>query len=119
MITIRIKEFSATPGHRSRDDGPFSGDQFLDEVLRPRYQEAVGSKQKLFVDLDGTAGYATSFLEASFGGLAREYDPQELLRNIEFKSEGEPYLPEEIRSYIRGAREPKAPGIRVRPFHPR
>jgi hypothetical protein len=106
MITIKIKDFSATPGHRSREDGPFSGDQFLDEVLRPRYQEAVNSKQKLLVDLDGTAGYATSFLEASFGGLAREYDIQDLLQNMEFKSEAEPYLPEEIRGYIRGARRP-------------
>jgi hypothetical protein len=104
MITIKIKDFSATPGHRSREDGPFSGDQFLDEVLRPSYEQALSSKQKLFVDLDGTAGYATSFLEASFGGLAREHDIQEVLGNVEFKSEAEPYLPEEIRGYIRSAR---------------
>lgn len=107
MITIRIKDFSETPGHRSREDGPFSGEEFLNEVLRPRYREALNQREKLLVDMDGPAGYPTSFLEASFGGLAREFHIADVLRNIEFKSTAEPYLVEEIEGYIRNAREKK------------
>jgi hypothetical protein len=55
--------------------------------------------------LDDTAGYATSFLEAAFGGLAREYPIDEVLATLEFTSADEPYLPEEIREYIKEARD--------------
>ena len=47
------------------------------------------------VDLDGTEGYATSFLEATFGGLAREFDAAEINRVIKFKSDDEPFLIQE------------------------
>jgi hypothetical protein len=108
MITIRIKsDFSPTPGHRSPDDGPHSGQEFLDKVLRPRFVEALDKKEKILVDLDGTSGYGTSFLEASFGGLAREYETKDVLERFEFKSTAEPYLSEEIKGYIREARDKK------------
>jgi uncharacterized protein DUF4325 len=108
MITIRIKDdFSSTPGHRSPEDGPHSGEKFLEEVLRPRYLEAVAKNEKIFVDLDGTAGYGTSFLEASFGGLAREFEIKDVLGMFDFQSAAEPYLIDEIKGYIRAARQKK------------
>ena len=99
------KEFSSTPGPRARDEGDFSGDQFLEEVLRPAYAQAVKEGSTLIVDLDGTEGYATSFLEATFGGLAREFDAAEILRVVTFKSDDEPYLIDEIKGYIADARK--------------
>lgn len=99
------KDFSETPGPRSRDEGDFSGEQFLEECLLPRYERAVGQNEQLNIDLDGTEGYATSFLEASFGGLARVHDPRQVLANLTFKSNDEPYLIEEIKKYIQQARE--------------
>lgn len=101
MLTIKIvAEFSDTPGPRSRDEGEASGEQFLDEVLLPKFQEALKTNQKLLVDLDGTEGYATSFLEAAFGGLARRFDPETVLSLIQFKSEDEPHLVQEVTQYI-------------------
>ena len=67
--------------------------------------QAVSENRKLLVDLDGTEGYATSFLEASFGGLARKYEIQTLLETISFKSEDEPYLIDQTEEYIRKARD--------------
>jgi hypothetical protein len=99
------KEFSETPGPRARDEGDFSGDQFLEDVLRPAYVQAVKEGSILIVDLDGTEGYATSFLEATFGGLAREFDAAEILRVITFKSDDEPFLIGEIKGYIADARK--------------
>ena len=58
---------------------------------------------KLIVDLDGAAGYATSFLEEAFGGLAREFGSQAVSNTLELKSNDEPYLVDEILTYIRNA----------------
>jgi STAS-like domain of unknown function (DUF4325) len=104
-MMIRVaNEFSETPGPRSRDEGEDSGQEFLERLLRPTYEEARISKSPLLIDLDGTDGYATSFLESAFGGLARIYEPQEILKILKFKSNEEPYLIGEITNYIREAR---------------
>jgi len=105
-ISVR-EDFTKTPGHRSRDDGPFSGELFLDEVLRPAFLAARKNNEPLQVDLDGTSGYATSFLEASFGGLAREFAIDEVRSRIRIQCSNEPYLAEEVESYILEARNPK------------
>jgi hypothetical protein len=94
------KEFTDTPGPRSREEGEHSGQEFLDTLLKPKFQQAISQGTKLLVDLDQTEGYATSFLEAAFGGLAREFGAETVLQHIEFKSDDEPYLIEEIKRYI-------------------
>ena len=100
-------EFSRTPGARFRYEGADSGEQFREELLEPRYKEAIGNNDKLIIDLDGGYGYSTSFLEEAFGGLAREYDPKEVVANIELISQDEPALIEEIKGYIINARKGK------------
>jgi STAS-like domain of unknown function (DUF4325) len=99
------KDFSTTPGPRSTSEGDFSGEAFLDLHLRPRYLEAVKEGAKLKIDLDGTEGYATSFLEAAFGGLARQYPCETILQTLEFNCEDEPMLRDEINTYIKEARK--------------
>lgn len=103
-ILVVAKDFSRTPGPRRRTEGKFSGEAFLD-LLRTRYVAAVKAESVLTIDLDGAAGYATSFLEAAFGGLAREFDPEEVQRTLKIKSDEEPDLIEEIKSYIAEARK--------------
>jgi STAS-like domain of unknown function (DUF4325) len=106
-VTLKTKlslsvaqEFTDTPGPRSRDQGDFSGDEFLERLLKPRFEDAMRESSILCVDLDGTEGYATSFLEAAFGGLTRIYGAEAVLQRLEFKSNDEPDLVEEIRQYI-------------------
>jgi hypothetical protein len=94
------KDFSGTPGPRKREEGEFSGEEFLETVLRPRFEAALIGGGILHVNLDGAAGYPTSFLEASFGGLARQFGPQKVLAHLELTCTDEPYLEEEIRKYI-------------------
>ena len=103
-ILVVAKDFSRTPGPRRRAEGKFSGEEFLD-LLRIRYVAAVKTESVLTIDLDGAAGYATSFLEAAFGGLAREFDPEEVHRTLKIKSDEEPDLIEEIKNYIAEARQ--------------
>jgi hypothetical protein len=91
------QDFSRTPGPRREVQGKFSGEVFRDTVLLPKFREAVKHHQKLIVDLDYTAGYASSFLEEAFGGLVRRgVPPREILEHLEIKSEQEPFWAEDI-----------------------
>lgn len=106
LKTISIaKNFSETPGPRAKDEGNFSGQEFLESLLLPAFEEAVREDGVLLIDLDGTEGYATSFLEAAFGELARRFPDAEVVAHLDFKSDDEPYLIDEIRKYIAEARK--------------
>ncbi len=107
-IELRIStDFSATPGARYKEEGDFSGEEFREEVLFPKYEEAKNKGVHLIVNLDGTAGLGTSFLEESFGGLIRTHkvDYHELSVIMEFISEENPDYIEEIKDYIKDANE--------------
>ena len=98
--TISIaKNFSRFPGGRFRTDGPFSGEAFRRKHLVP----ALRMDTPLSVDLNGTLGYGSSFLEEAFGGLVRveEFTASRLRILLRFVSD-DPSLVEEIWSYIEG-----------------
>jgi hypothetical protein len=89
-------DFSQTPGARYREDGEFSGEQFLEELLLPKFTKAVENKYILFVDLDKVWGYPSSFVSGSFGKLSIQYGADVLLKHIEFKSEDNGFRLEKI-----------------------
>lgn len=71
IIKLSIaKDFSEFPAGRHPDDGPYSGERFREEFLAP-YLKSNDSIVE--VDLDGTMGYGSSFLEEAFGGLVRNH----------------------------------------------
>ena len=103
-LTLKVTEqFGLIPGPRFRGDGGYSGQEFREEHLRPLFKQARSEGVTLIVDLDGAAGYATSFLEEAFGGLAREFGSHDVSNTLEFRSKDEPYLVDEILTYIRSA----------------
>jgi hypothetical protein len=71
MTTIRVAEYAPSPGGRYITDGPFSGEWFRESVLRPALTDAARRGKHVIVELDGTSGYGSSFLEEAFGGLVR------------------------------------------------
>lgn len=92
-------QFSRFPAGRYLADGPFSGQAFRDTLLVP----ALRSGKRVRVILDGTAGFGSSFLEETFGGLVRAgWKIEELLQKLDFVS-SDPSLLEEIESYIKNA----------------
>lgn len=101
------RDFSPTPTARYRSDGKFSGEEFRDDILDKLYREAVDTNNVLLIDLDGGYGYATSFLEEAFGGLARIYGSEAVLNRLEFKSDDEPELISDIEEYIKDAEKTK------------
>jgi hypothetical protein len=104
IIKLKIsEEFSKTPGPRFRKEGAFSGQEFLEDILIKKFDEAIESKKILEIDLDGTYGYGTSFLEQVFGGLARKYSIDIATDYLKFISEEEPYLIDDIKEYMKVA----------------
>lgn len=106
MHKIKIStDFSQTPGARHKEEGPYPGDEFRDTILIPRYQDAVEKNEKLVIDFDGCYGYATSFLEESFGGMVRKIRKKGVLDSMELVSTEDASLINLIKEYVREAED--------------
>lgn len=97
-----VEEFTNIPGGRTREDGPFSGQEFFEEYLLPRFIESMKKNEKLTIEMDGGYGYGSSFLEEAFGNLVRElygkYD--EIWENLIIISNDDLSNLEQIKKYI-------------------
>jgi hypothetical protein len=72
MIEVHLAaDFSRYLGGRYRADGPWSGQQFRDDMLVRRFDEACAQGARLVIVLDGLAAVPSSFLEEAFGGFLR------------------------------------------------
>jgi hypothetical protein len=95
------KDFSRYPAGRYETDGPFNGELFRAKFLVP----VLKNNKQITIELDGTAGYGSSFLEEAFGGLVRlGYSSTQIKTAITLHSE-DPSLLEEIEEYILDAEQ--------------
>ena len=100
-IIINVaNDFTKTPGGRHKNEGSFSGEEFREKLLLPKYQQAKKENKKLRIILDGGYGYAPSFLEEAFGGLARSTKDKKIGEIIIIVSDEEPELINDIQKYI-------------------
>lgn len=102
MKILKVASRYPCPGPRYKDLGPSSGEEFREWLSRE-----LAHSPELTVDLDGTEGYGSSFLEESFGGLIRIGMAKEIVKSIKFISDEEPELIDEINEYIDDAIEEK------------
>lgn len=84
---VIAKDFSEKLGGRWESLGPFSGERFYNEHLEKKFLEARKQDSKLHIYLDGTKGYGSSFLDQSFGELARKYGKDIVSKIIVFHTE--------------------------------
>lgn len=103
MKIVVKNDFSNTPGGRWKRLGPNSGEEFYETILLKAFEEAVRNNEKLFIDLDGVIGYPSSFIDQSFGELSRSFGADKVLERIDFKSEDQPSLPQDIIDNIKDA----------------
>lgn len=85
-----IAEYSEYPGPRYCVQGDNSGEDFYHTKLNPAFYEALTTKKILVVDLDGTVGYASSFLDEAFGNLAYDFSSETVIKNLKIISNQEP-----------------------------
>lgn len=83
-------EFADNPGARDREDGPNSGQEFLEEYLLKRFDKAVEDGYILEIDFDGLWGFPSSFVSGSFGRLSMDKGHGLVLKHLQFKSEKNP-----------------------------
>jgi hypothetical protein len=93
------RQFSRSPAGRYREDGPYSGQTFREKFLIP----GLKSGANLIVEMDGTRGYGSSFLDEAFGGLRRlaGYTADDLLKRVIIRT-NDPSLELEVKRYLRG-----------------
>lgn len=100
------EEYTITPGPRLVRHGKYSGEDFRNRVLYNLVEECINSNEKLEINLDGTYGYPSSFLEESFGGLIRAgLKKEKVLDVLSFVSTDQEELPDKIINYIKDAKE--------------
>lgn len=100
------RQFSPNPGPRFRRQGAHSG-----EALRSKLVSLLDNTPGvLVIDLDGTKGIGSSFLDEAFGGLVRweKKSKVDLFKRLKFRSTLDPSYIDEIRDSIERA-EPAEP----------
>lgn len=99
MRTISVLEnFSEFPALRHCSISDKSGEEFYHKILNNEFKIAYENGEKLTVDLDATAGYASSFLDEAFGNLVYDFTLEVIKKNVEVISLQEPHWKEMIES---------------------
>jgi len=103
MININIvKDYTDAPGARYIDDGEFSWEQFYENILKNKYQEAIDTKQKLYIDLDWTYWYPSSFLSEAFWRLYINFwKEKDIWETLELKSDEDASLIDFIKELLK------------------
>ena len=96
IVYLNVLDFSEYPGPRYNSQGPASGALFYVNKLNPIFSECIHNGDTLTVNLDGTAGFASSFLDEAFGQLTYDFGA-DLVLTIRFQSYDEPEWPTMIR----------------------
>lgn len=95
------RDFTDTPGARYKTDGDFSGEEFLEKLLEPKFKKAVEGKYLLEINLENVWGFPSSFVSGSFGQLAIKFGSDNVLNHIKFVSNDNPVRIEKIISEIK------------------
>ena len=100
--TINIaKDFSRYPYGRLREYSETSGEVFRQDILL----SALNEHEHVIVELDGTEGYGSSFLDEAFASLIRVdgLDKNDIKNKLSFVSVEDPSIIDEINQYIEEA----------------
>lgn len=96
------KDYSRVLGGRYIKHGDFSGEDFYEKILQKKFIEAQKENEKLYIELDGTKGYPSSFLDQSFGVLARIYGINSVASVIVFRTNVYQWVVDYIKEEIWG-----------------
>lgn len=89
-LQFDIYNYSEYPGPRYIKQGPCSGEDLYIKHLNPLFTEAIEKSTKLIINLDGTAGYAASFIDEIFGNIVFDFGIELFNNHIEIISNEEP-----------------------------
>ena len=90
FIDLLIVDYSYSPGPRYCNQGDDSGEDFYHTKLNSAFYHAMANNKFLRVSLDGTDGYASSFLDEAFGNLVFDFGKDNVCKYLTIISEEEP-----------------------------
>lgn len=102
-IEINIaRDFTKSPGARYKSDGKYSGEEFYEDILKPKLSSIwEDPNKKILIDFDGTFGYAYSFISQVFTKVVEDFREKDKIKEkLEFKSDDEPLLINSIRQIM-------------------
>jgi STAS-like domain of unknown function (DUF4325) len=100
---VRVIDFTQYPSGRHKAKGNTSGEEFRDEFIIKKLKQLKGS-EPLVVDLDGTIGRNSSFLDEVFAGLVtKRFITRENFGIKIIVRTTSPSIAEEVNEYITDA----------------
>lgn len=90
------RDYTEYPALRHSTLSEYSGEDFYHSKLNHLFYEALKSEKILVIDLDNTAGYATSFLDEAFGNLVFDFTVEKVRKHLLIISNQEPHWKEMI-----------------------
>lgn len=100
MVYSIAKDYSKNPGARYKKQGAHSGEDFREKVLEPFFKNKK-KNDVLEIDLNDLNGYPSSFFEEAFGGIARLYNQEDVLKSLKFDCTDNPLFIDDLISYIK------------------
>lgn len=91
MEIIIAKDYTEYPGLRHCSISEWSGEDFYHKVLNGKFKDALDKNEKITINLDGTAGYASSFLDEVFGNLVYDFSFEKVNSLVVIISKEEPH----------------------------
>lgn len=70
---LSVLEYAEYPGPRYMHQGSESGEDFYLTLLNKTFAECYKNNEKLILELDGAAGYPSSFLDEAVGELVYDF----------------------------------------------
>ncbi|PBQ30547.1 hypothetical protein CNR22_01765 [Sphingobacteriaceae bacterium] len=95
IISI-LNNYSEYPGLRNCNISEHSGEEFYHVVLNKEFKDSFEKSETVQINLDGTGGYASSFLDEAFGNLVYDFSLENVKKYVEIISEEEPHWKEMI-----------------------
>lgn len=90
-INIQIlNDYTEYPGPRYCTQGSNSGEDFYHKKLNEIFHNAISQEKNITIILDGTAGYASSFLDEAIGNLVYDFSKHYVLKYLKIVSLEEP-----------------------------
>ena len=89
-LKIKVLDYTEYPGARYIEQGDDSGEEFYYKIIKPKFEECIKYNKVLVIDLDDTAGYASSFLDECFGNLVYDFDYEVIIKRLKIISFQEP-----------------------------
>lgn len=85
---LRVIDFTEYPGPRysSQTKEDTSGESFYVKKLNPMFYDCYVNNKMLVVDLDGTSGYPSSFLDEAFGELVYDFSEKVVKKHLKIKT---------------------------------